>query len=425
MGGRGRHLGLPSGSGPLKARIILSGDELVEGRLADGNGVILARELTDRGFEVLGFDVVGDDLDRLARLMDAALLEAEAVVVSGGLGGTADDLTRDALALALGVDLVLVPEARDDIFAFWRRLGRPEPAGDPIEAFMPRGATRVHNAIGLAPGILVERHGHRLVCLPGVPSELRRMIADGALEKLGQPGLPRRERLLRIAGMAESKIADLLGPRLDRGRNPLYGIAAKSGEVQLSIRARAVDPRTADGLLDAEEKELRAIFGDRLFSADGRPIEEIVVALMAARGETLAVAESLTGGMIGELLTAIPGVSSVFLGGVTAYANGAKCALLGVPESILLQEGAVSEATVRAMAEGARRVFGADRAIATTGIAGPEGGSAAKPVGLVWVAATGPEGTVAESRIFPGDRLDIRRRSVLQALDLLRRRLDP
>ncbi|MCB9833340.1 MAG: CinA family nicotinamide mononucleotide deamidase-related protein [Planctomycetes bacterium] len=409
----------------MRARVLLSGDELVEGRLADTNGALIARALTTRGFEVVAFDVVGDDLDRLTRCLDAALDEVEATVVSGGLGGTADDLTRPALAAALGVDLVLVPEARADVEAFWRRLGRPIPPEIPIEAILPRGTAKVTNPVGLAPGVLAERRGHRLLCLPGVPSELRGMIEGGALDLLGRPATLRRERLVRLAGLAESRVAIMLGDRLERGRNPLYGIAAKSGEVQLAIRAVDVDAERAEAMLDAEEEALRQLFGASLHSADGRALEEVVVACLLARGETLAIAESLTGGLVGEMITALPGVSAVLRGGVVAYANEVKTALLGVDAAILddRARGAVSEDCALAMARGARRALGADWAIATTGIAGPTGGSAEKPVGLVWVAAAGPEGAVAERRIHPGDRLDVRRRAAMHALDLLRRQL--
>ncbi len=402
--------------------IILTGDELIEGRLADTNGSYLAAALFALGFEPAGMVVVGDDRARLTTIMRQALADNDIVVCSGGLGGTPDDLTRYALADAVESPLVVNVEAMGQLKQFWARLKRTFPSDKPLEAMMPASARAVANKAGLAPGMFVEHKGAKLLCLPGVPSELKQMIGDGVLELFGPPQGKRSFAALRVIGMREPVIAQVLGDIMERGRNPLCGIAAQEGEVLLSLRASAASQDQADRAIQADVTRIKDLLGDKVISEDGSGQVQIIAEALRRKGQTVAIAESLTGGLLGHQFTEIPGVSDVFLAGFVTYSNAAKVNVLGVDRKTLNGEGAVSEGVARQMAKGALARGSADFAVATTGIAGPTGGSAEKPVGLCWVAAASKSGEDwAESRVHGGSRGEIKRRSATHALDLLRR----
>ena len=366
----------------MKIRILLTGDELVEGRTPDTNGSFLAAAAINMGFHVLGLEFCPDDEGAIQRAITRALVDADALLVSGGLGSTADDLTRQVLCTLGGRPLVSFLSAKEAILKYWSHLGKAVPAGVIVETQGPAGGEPVANPLGLAPGIFLSLVEGKVLCFPGVPSELRAMVADGALKILGPSTNHLRQRVLRVVDMPEALVAAKLGAVLDRGRNPLCGIAAKYGEVVLSLRARAETAQQAEALLDADLDLLRRALGDHIYSEDGRELEEIIVAELRQRAATLSVAESLTGGLIGHRITEIPGASAVFIGDLVTYSNKSKVQLLGVRSEDLVLGGAVSETVVRQMAEGVRKRMRTVYGLATTGIAGPSGGSEENPWAL-------------------------------------------
>lgn len=408
------------------AGIITTGDEVVEGRITDTNAPHLGRLLAGRGHRLRFAISVGDDVDEIEAAIRAAVGRVETLAITGGLGGTADDVTREALARASCRPLVEHPEGRAVMERFWASLGRdPKADRDWVEARLPEGCSVIDNPRGLAPGIdlkaQIEGTPLRVLVFPGVPGEMRAM-AENAVP--WHEGVAVLEREFRVTGLGESVAAEMLGARLDRGREPRIGIAAKAGFLLLRVVARGARPEEAASVLEAEAEAFEEIFGARLVSADGREVEETVADALGRQEATLAVAESLTGGYIGHLLTELPGISRTLLGVDVTYSNEAKCRLLSVAESDISREGAVSETVARAMARGVRDLHGADWGIATTGIAGPTGGRPGKPVGLAWVAVAGPKGVVvAESRVHPGERSEVKQRAARHALDLLRRSL--
>ncbi len=406
----------------MRFSIILSGDELTEGRLQDGNGAFLASRLHALGFEAGGMMIVGDDRRELAATMKNALERNDVVVCSGGLGGTEDDLTRFALADVLDSPLELKPEAMEALKNFWARLKRPIPSDSHVEAMMPQCAAMVPNGAGLAPGIFASWGRSKILCLPGVQSELRHMFEDGVLSRFSKTDSFVASACLRVVGLREPLIAEKLGTIMDRGRNPLCGIAAQQGEVLVSLRCHGADLAQAQALIDQDVEAIKASLGSHLYSSDGRGQVQMIVDLLQEKGKTLAVAESLTGGLLGHQLTALSGVSSVFLGDFVTYANEAKTNLLGVEAELIREHGAVSEEVALAMAQGACLRGHADFAVATTGIAGPTGGSDEKPVGLCWVAVADSSGqTQAEKKIHGGSRSEVKARAAMHAFDLLRR----
>lgn len=415
----------------MDARILATGSELIA-RRPDAHGPALARELEARGFDVPSRLVVADRRDELERQLRAAILAGGLVVTTGGLGPTEDDVTRDALAEVAGVGLLADPRALERIEERARQLGR-ERASDVArrQALVPVGAAVLANPVGFAPGALLPVGRAVVLMLPGPPSELEPMLApalDAAVELLvrsglGAPPSPLRRASLRLAGLGESAAAERLAglPELESEearRGIVVAWLAKTGDVTLELASRD------EGLLAAALAACRGRLEPHAYSDDGRPLAEVVLARVAERGETIGVAESCTGGLLGGAITAVPGSSATFLGGVTCYSNDVKRGLVGVPAAALAEHGAVSREVAAALAAGARRAVGADWGLGVTGIAGPGGGTDGKPVGLVHFGLAHPDGRVETAwEIFPGTRDDVRQRSALHALWLLYRAL--
>ena len=407
--------------------MIVTGSELVRGTIRDANGAFLAAELTRLGVEPERVVVVGDRRDLLAAAIREGL-EAELCVTSGGLGPTHDDRTIELVAEAAGRALVVDEGVAREIELVSRRaaerLGRPYAdfeAGVRKQAMLPDGGVSLGLA-GTAPAVLLA-HGERvLVALPGPPGELRRLwpraLEHEAVRRLLERARKRGHRVLRLFGPSESSVA-----------RTLEEAGGEHGGLEITVCARDLEIRV-DLYTDAGAKEaaavearLRAEFGSELFADDERPVEEIVLSLARARALRVATAESCTGGLVGARLTAVPGASDVYTGGVVSYADEAKRSILGVPEDVLASHGAVSAETAAAMSEGALRTFAADVAVAVTGIAGPGGGTTRKPVGLVFLHAVSPDGVLTREVVLPGGRDDVRARATVTALHLLRRLL--
>jgi nicotinamide-nucleotide amidase len=408
-----------------RAAIVLSGNELLDGRTPDTNGAFLSSDLSDRGVKVTSVLTVADDKQCLADALRFALAaEPDLLIVGGGLGTTHDDLTAICLAEALGVALEEHPaalamlEERIRVVAARRELDFAEVlALARRQALLPAGSTPVPPA-GVAPGIAARRGNTRIYAFPGVPFEFEAMWRAVA-DQLAAEGLfpDVAVRIVRIFGVGELQVAPIL-ESVPRDRLET-GINVGNGEVTVRLRY----PREAPAQEQAAAV-VAALEGHApVYSSDGRTVDDLVADKLRARQATVAVAESCTGGLLGGRLSSRPGSSDYFVGGVISYANEVKTGLLGVPPGMLAQYGAVSEEVAGAMAEGVRAATAADYGVAVTGVAGPGGGTPEKPVGLVHTACAGPNGTVVAWGHFPGDRAAVREYSVTRALHLLLRSL--
>ena len=391
----------------MSAEILCIGTELLLGNITNGNARWIAEQLAALGIPHHRQLVVGDNRERLITELQAAPQRCRVLITTGGLGPTPDDLTTEAIAAAFGAPLVEHPQVWAEIQARLAARGRPCAASNRRQAFLPEGAALLPNPTGTAPGMIWSpRPDFTILTFPGVPSEMRAMWEATAAPWLQAAGLAEgvfASRMLHFWGVGESNLAEQMADLLE-GTNPTVAPYAGSGEVKLRITARAATAEAAAQLLEPVEAEIRSRTGALCFGADEASLASVVLDQLRRRGQTLAVAESCTGGGLGAALAAVPGASDVLLGGVIAYANSVKEGLLGVPAALLEAHGAVSDPVAQAMAEGARRATGADWALAITGVAGPGGGSPEKPVGLVHIAVAGPAGCSSEGVRFGASR---------------------
>ena len=408
--------------------LLCVGTELLLGDILNGNARWIAQELASLGLPHYRQTVVGDNTERLINAVLEATQRSRVLVTTGGLGPTPDDLTTAALAAAFDCPL----EERQELWLeIERRLsagGRTVAASNRRQAFLPVGADVLPNPLGSAPGMIWSpRPGFTILTFPGVPSEMKAMWRATAAPWLKEHGGSTgsfSSRVLRFVGVGESNLAETVGDLID-SQNPTVAPYASLGDVTLRVTARAESAAAAAALLDPMEQELRYRTGQQCYGVDDDSLASVVLGLLRRADQRMAVAESCTGGALGAALTAVPGASDVFGGGVIAYSNQIKGLLLGVPVAILDVHGAVSDPVVIAMAEGVRDRFACDWGIAISGVAGPAGGTPEKPVGLVHIAVAGPDGTQAASERF-GDRRGraaIQQLSVIRALDRLRLRL--
>lgn len=413
----------------MSVEVLCIGTELLLGQILNSNARWLAEQLAALGLPHYRQEVVGDNRERLIAAVRAAAGRCRVLITTGGLGPTPDDLTTEAIAAAFETPLEERPEVWAAIQARLAARGRAVAPSNRRQALLPRGATLLPNPTGTAPGLIWSpRPGFTLITFPGVPSEMRAMWAATAEPWLRQAGLVQAvfaSRRLHFWGVAESSLAERVGDLLAASNPTLAPYAAAAGGVMLRLTARADSAPAAAALLAPLEAELRRRTGLDCYGADDDSLASVVLQLLRERGETLAVAESCTGGGLGAALAAVPGASDVFLGGVIAYANALKERLLGVPADLLQRHGAVSDPVAVAMAEGARRAAGSTWALSLTGVAGPGGGSDEKPVGLVQIGLAGPDGAVADAVRFGAarGRSVIQALSVAEALDRLRRQL--
>jgi competence/damage-inducible protein CinA-like protein len=406
----------------VKVEVVTIGTELLLGQILDTNAAELGRALAAAGVEIVRHSSVADRPEAIRAAVGDALARTGFVITTGGLGPTRDDMTKREVAALLGKPLELDAAVLRTLQERFRRLDRPMPAVNRTQAEVPAGATVLPNPRGTAPGLWVEDRGRVVVMLPGVPSEMRGLLAEEVLPRLAKQsgGAVVRSRTVRTTGIAESALAERVGA-IEEEIGPLTLAYLPSVDgVDLRVTAWGLPEGEAERLLEAAETKLRARAGEHWYGANGADLAAAVLDQLRARKARLAVAESCTGGLLSGRITAVPGASDVFVGGVVAYDNVVKSGALDVPPELLARHGAVSEKVVRAMVASAQRQFGVDAALAVTGIAGPTGGTSEKPVGTVWLAARlGPEER-ALKRIFPGDRGEIRARSAQAALDVLR-----
>jgi nicotinamide-nucleotide amidase len=407
----------------IRAEILTIGDELLRGEIVDSNKSFLSDALLGLDIETHFHTSVRDDPEDMTDAFRRAASRSDITLVSGGLGPTRDDLTTEVLAAAFGREMVLDDEALEGIRSFFRSVGREMSDNNAKQAHFPQGAEILANPIGTAPGFSIKAGATRFFCMPGVPRELYRMMDEQVLPRIAgslQVAGVVRARLLRTFGMGESTLDHELKDIAASG-NASLGFRTSFPDNFLRPLAKAATARDAEAELDRICDAIRERLGPLVYSEGEETLDAVVGRLLTERGKTIAVAESCTGGLIAEKITNNEGSSAYFLGGVVAYANAAKTDLLGVPESVLAEHGAVSDPVARLMAEGVRKRLGADFGVATTGISGPGGGSDTKPVGLVHVALAREEGTHADSFVFPLDRTRHRQLTAQVALDWVRR----
>ncbi len=409
-----------------KASIVSIGNELLNGQTVDTNTTYLSSELLSIGIPVVSSYTIGDDIDAIVRAFNLASADADIVLATGGLGPTDDDLTRQGLANFLGVELQLQTELLERIQNLFTKRNLQMSEKNKIQAYIPMGAKALENTLGTAPGLIAEVKGKLLVALPGVPSEMKRMFAESVLPELqrfaGTQAVVVRK--LRCFGTGESNIAELLGPLMQRGKNPLIDCTAKYGIITLTITAIAKGKDEAHQMAEESEKSLRNKLGELVYGTEEQTLAEVVGEKLARQKMTIAVAESCTGGTLAKLLTDIPGASGYFTHGWVTYSNSAKTGELGVPADLIEKYGAVSEQVAQAMAQGARKKARTDFAIAITGIAGPAGQTEQKPVGLVYISVDSDDGCYTKRCLFSHDRRFIRLRAAQTALNMLRMKLN-
>jgi nicotinamide-nucleotide amidase len=414
---------------PLRtAEIIAVGSEMLGATRLDTNSLVIAARLESLGIRLIAKSVVGDDKARIVDLCRAALTRADLVILTGGLGPTDDDLTREAVADVLGLRLIEDPSIVSRIEQRFARRGLRMPAINRRQAQVLEGARSLGNPNGTAPGQVLEHGAQVLVLLPGPPRELQPMLDALCAGTLGaRAGAARIHRVsLFVTGRSESAVDEAIQPIYSAWRDqspPIETtILAAPGQIELHLSLRAGEPTEADAILRAARDELVAVLGNDVFSVDGRAMEQVVGDLLRAKGQSVAVAESCTGGLLLSRLTDVPGSSAYVMGGVVVYSNELKTRLAGVPAGLIVEHGAVSEPVARALAEGIRAYAQADIGVGITGIAGPGGGTPQKPVGTVVIAVAAP-GAAAGVRTFAfaGGRAQIKLFATQAALDMVRR----
>ncbi len=404
-----------------RASIVSIGNELLSGSSVDTNSAYLSEKLLSIGIPTVAGYTVRDDCEAIAKALRAASEQADIVLTTGGLGPTDDDVTRQAISKFCTRQLKLNESLVEQIEQFFARRGKEMPQRNRVQAYLPDGAEALNNEVGTAPGIMLVDGEKMLFAMPGVPVEMKLMFEQSVLPRLTE--LDGREvvaiRKLKCFGMGESSIAELLGDRMQRGRNPLVNTTVHDGVITLHITAAAKDQKQAGEMAKREQEELTGILGDVVFATEDITLAQAVGAKLTKLKKTVAVAESCTGGLVGKLLTDVPGSSNYFICGWVVYSNTAKITELGVEPEIIEKKGAVSEAVAAAIAAGARSQSSADYAIGITGIAGPSGATADKSVGLVYISLAKVDETCVQKYTFSGDRDSIRKRAANAAINLL------
>lgn len=406
------------------AELVTTGSELLLGQIVNTNAAYMAQELNRMGVDVCFQTTVGDNRVRMKEVLTHALSRADLVITSGGLGPTRGDITKEVSAEVMGRTMARNEECVARLKAHFARLGREMTENNLRQAMIPEGAHIFVNHAGTAPGVVLEKDGKLLVNLPGPPSEMKdmfqRSLAPYLVEKYGISSII-YTRVLHTYGIGESMLETKIDDLILAQKNPTLALLVRPTGVIIRITAKAENEAAAETLIAPVEKEICARLGSFVYGADEEKMEEIVGKELLDRNLTVATVESCTGGLVASRLTDVAGSSGYVKGGIVSYTDEVKANTLGVPREILAEYGAVSEPTARAMAEGVRKVLGADVAVSTTGLAGPGGGTEKTPVGTVFIAVSGANGTVAEKHSFTGTRGQVKFRASQAALALLRK----
>ena len=409
------------------AELIAVGTELLLGNIANTDAQMISQGLSALGITVHNHTVVGDNPERLAEALDIARRRADIIITTGGLGPTYDDLTKQTICKTFGRELELHQDILDEISAWFQsKMGKKMPENNIQQAMLPVNCTVFDNPVGTAPGCAFQEGGVHVLMLPGPPFECRYMFENRAapyLEKLTDGVIVSHE--IKIFGMGESSVEEALREPMTRLTNPTLAPYAKLNECMVRATAKAETRAAAEALLKPLVAQVLETLGDVVYGVDVESLEQVVSAALLERGLTLSAAESCTGGLIAKRMTDLPGASKVFRGGVVSYTNGVKSGILGVPEALLEEQGAVSEPVARVMAEGCRRVCGSDLAVSVTGVAGPESDDRGNEVGTVYIALASDQGTICR-KLSCGKgrgRERVRSAAAQNAFDMLRRTL--
>ncbi|MCM1144022.1 MAG: competence/damage-inducible protein A [Blautia sp.] len=402
--------------------IISVGTEILLGNIVNTNAAYLAEKCAGIGLSCYYQDVVGDNEERLSSVLHTALSRADVLLLSGGLGPTQDDLTKETVAKALGRELYLHEPSKEAIATFFQNRGMEITENNWKQAMVPEGCTVIENPNGTAPGIIIEENGKHIILMPGPPGEMIPMFENAVMPYLSAlvPGII-YSQTVKICGVGESKVESMVEDMINTQSNPTIATYAKTGEVHLRVTASAENEKEAKKLLKPFVKELKGRFGNHIYSTQEEvTLEKAVVDLLCANHLTVSTVESCTGGMLSARLINVPGVSEVYKTGYITYSNKSKRKILGIKKSLLEKHGAVSPEIAKEMAKGAALFTKADVAVGITGLAGPEGGSEEKPVGLVYIACSVCGRVTVQEYHFSGNRMKIRESSVSAALSLMR-----
>jgi nicotinamide-nucleotide amidase len=411
---------------PKSAEILAIGSELLTPQRIDTNSLIVTEQLNLLGVEVIAKHVIGDDRERLTQAIRACIARSNIVILIGGLGPTEDDVTRDAAAAALGLELKLSLEQESVLISRFRQINRPMAKNNIRQAYLLEGAQALPNPHGTAPGQFLSIDRGALALLPGPPREMKPMLVNELIPRLKHVIPPQviRVRSFRITGIGESDLDTLIAPVYTKYTNPVTTVLSSPGDLFVSLRAQAETEQQADNLLREVGGPIAELLGDKVYSTNpDEPLEAVVGCLLRKHHGTVAVAESCTGGLIAGRLTEHGGSSDFFVAGYVTYSAAQKQNVLGVPANLIQKHTAVSEPVAAAMAEGARRLSGATYALSTTGYAGPDGGTDYDPVGTVYLGIAGPTGTRVIRVRYGADRYRVRMLATQASLDLLRKTL--
>ena len=405
----------------MRCELLSVGTEILLGDIVNTNAQFLAKELASMGIDIYYQSVVGDNKERMLQAFKEGLSRSDMIITTGGLGPTKDDMTKELACEYFGYKCELHEESLESIKEYFRRMGREFVESNEKQAYFPKEAIILKNNAGTAPGAIIKKDDKTIIVLPGPPSEMKRMFNESVrpyLEKL--TGYTIVSEVVRIHGVGESKVEELVQDLIDNGKNPTVAPYAKEGEVILRVTAKAKTKEEGEKLIDPVLTEIKNRLGDSIYNIGEEGLNLTVAKLLVDKKLTIGTSESCTGGLLGAGLIDYPGISSSFLEGAITYSNEAKIKTLGVKEETLEKFGAVSEETAREMAEGIRKRCGADIGVSTTGIAGPDGGTDDKPVGLVYIGLSIGDKTIVTRNVFNGDRNSVRRRACLKAFDMIR-----
>ncbi len=407
----------------MKVEIISIGSEILRGQITDTNANFIAKKLVELGIDLEHISVVSDNLESLLSTLKLALQRSDLIITTGGLGPTEDDITYQTIARTLNLKLIKYPEAEENLKRILKKINKAISPSNLKQIYLPEGAKIIINQYGTAPAMILEKDNKIICSFPGVPHEMKNLIEENLIPYLKEkfpPSIIKKSKTLKITGLGESSVNELIRGYINKQTNLSFGIYANPEDIQVQVTTQAPTEKEADKLLQSSVNQLTKILGNYIYGSDEETIEEVVGNLLKTKKLKVAVAESCTGGMLGEMITRIPGSSEYFQGGVISYSAKVKEDLLKVPPEAIKKYGEVSEQVARLMAEGVRINCHSDIGISITGIAGPGGATKKKKVGLVYMALADGKKTITHKHQLFGNRQLVRLRSARRALNILR-----
>ena len=407
----------------MKAEIISIGSEILKGQITDTNANFIAKKLVELGIDLEHISVVSDNFESLLSTLKLAFQRSNLIITTGGLGPTEDDITYQTIARALNLKLIKYPEAEENLKRILKKINTTISPSNLKQTYLPEGAKIIINQYGTAPAMILEKDNKIICSFPGVPHEMKNLIEENLIPYLKEkfpPSMIKKSKTLKITGLGESSVNELIRDYMNKQTNFSFGIYANPEDIQVQITTQASSEKEADKLLQSSVKQLSKILGNYVYGTDKQSLEEVVGNLLKTKKLKVAVAESCTGGMLGEMITRIPGSSEYFQGGVISYSAKVKEDLLKVPPKVIKKYGEVSKQVAELMAEGVRRCCHSDIGISISGIAGPGGATEKKKVGLVYMALADGKKTITQKHQLFGSRQLIRLRAARRALNMLR-----